>query len=411
MFAHDPLGAFERVRDNFILFLLTAFRTRSPWLDREREDLLRRTGEFVQEPFVEPRLKYRGATAVSALGENDLPNMVPVARTAFKALLGAVLFPGESARLYDHQAAMLRLVLGGSNGVVTTGTGSGKTEAFLMPLLARLVNERFTRRKRNPGMRAVVLYPMNALVEDQLNRLRVVLDSDPARKWRADYKVPYPVTFARYNSLTPVPGYQFKCEDGDKTDPTGEENDAKVDRLREELRGISRASAGLDRLIQAAEGRVRQANGEKELATAREELDRLREARSFIPRYGSTGDGAELVSRWDIQASPPDILVTNFSMLSIMLMRAIEAQIFDQTREWLKTDPDAVFHLVVDELHLYRGTAGTEVAYLVRLLLDRLGIHPNHNKLRIVASSASLGYGAEATEFLAGFFGCEWSAE
>ena len=96
-------------------------------------------------------------------------------------------------------------------------------------------------------------------------------------------------------------------------------------------------------------------------------------------------------------------------MISIMLMRAIEAPLFDQTREWLKKDADAVFHLFVDELHLYRGTAGPEVAYLIRPLLDRLGLYPGHKKLRIVASSASLGSGKAATEFLAGFFGCEWS--
>src|SRR5207249_7944869 len=85
----------------------------------------------------------------------------------------------------------------------------------------------------------------------------------------------------------------------------------------------------------------------------------------FFPRL----DGAEMRSRWDMQDAPPDILITNFSMLSIMLMRDADAGIFQRTRDWLRAD-DSVFHLVVDELHLYRGTAGTEVAYLLRLLLD-----------------------------------------
>ncbi len=73
-------------------------------------------------------------------------------------------------------------------------------------------------------------------------------------------------------------------------------------------------------------------------------------------------------SRWDMQDSPPDILVTNYSMLYIMLMRAVEGPIFERTRAWLDEDHRNVFHLVVDDSYTYRGTAGTEVAYLVRLI-------------------------------------------
>ena len=79
-------------------------------------------------------------------------------------------------------------------------------------------------------------------------------------------------------------------------------------------------------------------------------------------------------SRWDMQDHPPDILITNYSMMNIMLMRSVEMPIFDQTRQWLAADRSHVFHLVVDELHTYRGTPGTEVAYLIRVLLDRLGL-------------------------------------
>ncbi len=53
---------------------------------------------------------------------------------------------------------------------------------------------------------------------------------------------------------------------------------------------------------------------------------------SFFPRI----DGAEMRTRFDIQVAPPDILITNYSMLSIMLMRDIDSEIFDKTREWLE---------------------------------------------------------------------------
>ena len=94
-----------------------------------------------------------------------------------------------------------------------------------------------------------------------------------------------------------------------------------------------------------------------------------------------------------------------------MLMREADQGIFEATKRWL-AEPDSIFHLVLDELHVYRGTAGTEVAYLLRLLLDRLGLHPSHPKLRILASSASL----EPTDptslsFLDDFFGVKWFPE
>jgi hypothetical protein len=110
-------------------------------------------------------------------------------------------------------------------------------------------------------------------------------------------------------------------------------------------------------------------------------------------------------SRWDMQDAPPDILTTNYSMLNIMLMRDIEDQIFAATRTWLE-DPASVFHLVVDELHTYRGTPGTEVGYILRVLYERLGLHPDHPQLRILASSASLGDDdARAEDYLRQFFG------
>ncbi len=80
-------------------------------------------------------------------------------------------------------------------------------------------------------------------------------------------------------------------------------------------------------------------------------------------------------------------------------------RIFDATRRWLADDRRHVFHLVVDELHTYRGTPGTEVAYLLRVLVDRLGLAPDSDQLRIIASSASLESGDIGRAYLEGFFG------
>ena len=117
-------------------------------------------------------------------------------------------------------------------------------------------------------------------------------------------------------------------------------------------------------------------------------------------------------SRWDMQENPPDILITNYSMLNIMLMRSLETAIFEQTREWLDEDRERnCFHLVVDELHTYRGTPGTEVGYLLRTLLARLGLTPDSSQLRIIATSASMeANDPKSLEYLEQFFGRDRSS-
>ena len=110
-----------------------------------------------------------------------------------------------------------------------------------------------------------------------------------------------------------------------------------------------------------------------------------------------------------MQDHPPDILITNFSMLSVMLMRDSDNGIFEKTKQWLKKD-GSIFHFIIDELHLHRGTAGTEVAYLLKLLLVRLGLSPNSPKLRIMGSSASLEPNDhDSVRFLSDFFGSAWT--
>lgn len=107
------------------------------------------------------------------------------------------------------------------------------------------------------------------------------------------------------------------------------------------------------------------------------------------------------------QDNPPDILITNYSMLNIMLLRKQEDPIFDKTKEWLASDrKNHIFHLVVDRMHTYRGTAGTEVAYLLRLLLDRLGLNPDSPQVQFLASSASMQKNDKTKDYLSAFF---WS--
>lgn len=417
----DPIGAFEKLRDNLILYVKTAFGTQFPEIEKERERRLRQTGVFYQEPWIEPLPRYlKSGKTINNLQISDVPGFDESALLDFKELASCGLV--GDFELYSHQLEMLRKGLTGSNAVVTAGTGSGKTESFLLPLFAYLAKEskkwqapskplphiddwwsnkewqdeckplvskkrtfkrsyrvpQRSHEKRDAAVRALILYPMNALVEDQLTRLRRALDSDEARDWFQKNRNGNRIYFGRYNGVTPVPGHELK--------QNGKANGKKIEELLKQVQQIQKSA-------QAAEEHF-QKTGDKDVTF-------------FFPRL----DGAEMRCRWDMQDAPPDILITNYSMLSIMLMRDVDKNIFDTTRAWLQKE-GSVFHLILDELHLYRGTAGTEVAYLIRLLLERLGLYPGHPKLRILASSASLEPdNPESLKFLSDFFGTEWHSK
>ena len=387
---HDVIGSYQRLERLYRLYLRSAFPLRSRSLADERDALLRQVGILSQPPLIEPVPVYESSRLTLAQATEQLP-------TDYRDLapLGAGVI--DSTRtLYKHQwESLQRFVIDGQDIVVTTGTGSGKTECFLLPLFAQIARESMSwtpphqaapsrewwsddHTMRSPqwghttrpaAMRGMILYPLNALVEDQLRRLRGALDSDAAHGWMDTHRHGNRVTFGRYTGATPLAG------------PPDEKS--RVKRLRDELRDLAHERQQIEEAI----------------AKDPEQAD----IRYHFPKL----DGGEAWSRWDMQHSPPDILITNYSMLNIMLMRGIESPIFEQTKRWLAEPghPERQFSLVIDELHAYRGTPGTEVAYILRLLLDRLGLTPDSPKLRIMATTASLEGGPEGRKFLREFFG------
>jgi hypothetical protein len=369
--ANSPQDVFNALRQAYLRYYDTAFRLRDPRLQEERRRLLDVPGGIYAEPYLEIRPEY-ARTGRSVMESAKLAGAPPeLAEFASCGLLPA-------AELYTHQEeALIAALKKDGNVVVTSGTGSGKTQAFLLPIIADLLAESaswsnpparatawwrsatapFTPQRsggkdRPAAVRALILYPTNALVDDQLVRLRGALDSDEARKWLEDHRNGHYFYFGKYTSATPVLGKPDQPE--------------AVKELREFFREWEERSA------QAARIAERDSNKDH--------------ARYFAPRPG----GAEMLSRWDMYDAPPDILITNHSMLNVMLLRERDEGFFERTREWLETYPDARFTLVVDELHTHRGTAGTEVAYLVRNLRNRLGIMDAPEKLRVIATTASL---------------------
>lgn len=443
LFSIDPLGAFEKIEADYARYFEAAFKLADKDLDKKRMDELKSGTNMSKEPYLELLPEYSPATCISSI--DDLAKKFAddfggkgKADKFFRLFIAKGLMKGlmEKYTPYGHQIGMMEKAFSGKdengnplkykNTVITSGTGSGKTESFLLPLLADIFKEtqewpqaqdhqnwftgitetdgrgntsqRYTpcqRRgdTRKAAIRALVLYPMNALVEDQMARLREALDSDEVRNFMDRSLRGNRIYFGGYNGSTiGQKNYQLIHDNV---------SDKVFNKKREDI--VKRLKEIHDNFLSLKDYVSR--NPKKS------------DALYISPRLGSDRDSltGEMITRWDMQEWAPDILITNTSMLSVMLMRKAEAKMFEDTKNWLKEDESHVFHLVLDELHLYRGTAGSEVACLMRMLYKALDLDPmkrdSHGnmipnpQLRILASSASLGNETDTQKFLEEFFG------
>ena len=128
--------------------------------------------KFAKAPYLELMTGYKTGESLQRLAEDGVIH-AETASIFAKAFLG--VDTPEKFFLYTHQANAIRAVCGhGKNLIVCSGTGSGKTETFLIPLVDYLVRQHENGGLKD-GVRAMLLYPMNALVNDQIRRLRQVL--------------------------------------------------------------------------------------------------------------------------------------------------------------------------------------------------------------------------------------------
>ncbi|MCD2144551.1 DEAD/DEAH box helicase [Gordonia paraffinivorans] len=380
----NPISLANSLRETYLRYFDTAFWLNNEAVMKERRELLGEPGALLGKVLIEPVIPYESTVQLDDVAaECGIPKSI--AQSVAKAL-----FPGvkpDEIRLREHQA---RSVIhhfrpgdsAGRNVIVTSGTGSGKTESFLLPLLLRLAQEATgwgpqrpeshwwrspdgiwtplrANEDRAPAVRSLVLYPTNALVEDQMTRLRRAVRS------LRDINPLHPIWFGRYTGNTPG---------------SGEANKRNVAEIAEDLRAYARE---YDSLVEAKR-------------SGRTDVDL---SQFPDPRAG------EMMTRWDMISHAPDILVTNYSMLNTMMMRHREESIFSQTARWLSSDSRNVFTIVVDELHLYRGTQGSEVGMILRALLRRLGLSAESPQLRIIATSASLTDSPDGRTYLEEFFG------
>lgn len=469
LFSQDPMGAFEKIEDDYVRYFKAAYKIdeeaykiSGKSLNEVRVETLKKDNNMSKDPYIEILPEYSPATGLSSMDElidrfSRAFGNRELSKKFFEDFIAKGLMRGLMDKYipYGHQIGMMEKAFAGvgdngsplkyKNTVITSGTGSGKTEAFLLPLLADIYKEsqnwgsaadhsqwykgepfgrsgktRYTPKQREgdsrpSAIRALVMYPMNALVEDQMTRLREALDSDDVRGFFDKNLKCNRIFFGSYNGST-IAKKNYDILDKWVADATDSREKSKrrkkFNKKKEEVADkLSKMVTAYNRVLKNVE------------------VDpSKKEALYIVPRIGGDGSGtSEMVTRWDMQKWAPDIMITNTSMLSIMLMRKAEAPIFEQTKKWLNAEDlqdaaerdaakkNRIFHIIVDELHLYRGTAGSEVACLLRMLYNALGLEPviddgNGNKIpnpqiKILASSASLGNEEETQKFMEEFFG------
>lgn len=389
----------EKIQAALRDYIEATYHVGHPRVIEQRRNLLTQEGVLFREPYIESTPRY---TADRRFAELDLDVAV---QTLFASLtqssgdLGPLLYDPP----YTHQGQAVERASGGWSLAVTTGTGSGKTEAFLLPILAKLASEAAHRPDSfaTPAVRTMVLYPMNALVNDQLGRLRLLL-GDPRITSQFTAWAGRPARFARYTSRTLYPGVRSRDKDQRRLsnietfyvllherahDPTAQFHAEAVD-LIEKLQKRGKWPAKPD---------IKKWYGDKG--------SRWQNSAGEFLRAVMQPEDPELLTRHEVLAAPPDVLITNYSMLEYMLMRPLERPVFDHTRQWLADNPAERFLLVVDEAHLYRGAAGAEVALLLRRLRSRLGIEAE--RLQVITTSASFSSAVVAGRFAAQLTGKE----
>ena len=226
------------------------------------------------EPLIQINPSYKRSTSVDALAAAGA--LHPECSAIFRTAPGNT---GQPLSLYKHQEQAIALAAHGESYVVTTGTGSGKSLCFFIPIVSAVLAERRAGTPRRT--KAIIIYPMNALANSQLEEIDKFMSNVDGEK---------PVTFARY---------------------TGQEN---------------------------AEERRR------------------------------------------IADDPPDILLTNFMMLELLMTRQEEID-----RQVIGNCAGLRF-LVLDELHTYRGRQGADVALLMRRVRERL----SPERLQCIGTSATM---------------------
>lgn len=333
----------------------------------------------LNEKMDQERVFYRVPYVESSPAYKSVPNGIkkinaaPWLKNYFEKLSEADL--GVYMSPYQHQIDALEAAVSGKDIFVSTGTGSGKTECFMWPMLAKLASEAHDNPKtwNNRGVRTIIMYPMNALVSDQVSRLRCLIGDREGKFSRvfreccgASVRRPQ---FGMYTGRTPYPG----------SEPSKRGNKNLSDTLRQMVDDGENPEKS---------EYLKQLEKEGKIPAVEDMNVFLQDIKE--ERYLPEPEDAEMITRFEMQNVCPDILITNYSMLEYMLIRPRENRIWEDTKEWLDSSESNKLLFVIDEAHMYRGSTGGEVALLIRRLFHRLGI--TRDRVQFILTTASMPF-------------------
>ena len=190
----SPLITSENIRDSFRRYILSTFKTNSESYNQQLKEILEKDGSIIKGPYLQISRNFPTSKYISDLVEEGILS---------SEFLNLGYEPFENLKLFSHQEEAIRKSVAGKNIVVSTGTGSGKTESFIIPILNSLMREN-ENGKLGPGVRIMLLYPMNALANDQIERMREILSDYPD------------ITFGTFTGETAETKEDAERDDGDR---------------------------------------------------------------------------------------------------------------------------------------------------------------------------------------------------
>lgn len=290
-----PSALAYHVKENLVSYLNTTFNIKNAGFAKNLEDHIRGENGLFRGPYIDIKLPFKAASNFPTDLLELTPQFIPFAHQveAFKRITSKGKAP--------------------QNTLVVTGTGSGKTECFLIPVLDHCL-----RNNKKSGVKVIILYPMNALAFDQARRIAEIVNAYPELRDQVTAGI-----------------------------LVGEDRDVGEKR-------ITHKAMGSDHLID---------------------------------------------DRKTIIKNPPDILLTNYKMLDLLLMKPEFKDLWNGA-----VGPySSMQYLVLDEMHTYDGAQGSDVSLLIRRLKAKLQIE--NDKITCVGTSATLLSGLEGSEVLRKFAG------
>ena len=305
----NPFQSLSNIQNIYKSYVYTFQKVKNPVIKGWINEKLSEGGLLWKEPYIQLNRKFERGASLESLVESEILHKQVLnifTKRENNKLIESPIIP------YKHQSDAISSILNNSNTIITSGTSSGKSFCFGIPIVSECLK---MKEQGIKGVKAVIVYPMNALANSQYEDFAERLEGS---------------------------GLKIALYTGD------------TQNNREQAIEVLKASVG------------------------REPFD------------------SEIISREEIHNNPPDILMTNYVMLDLIITRFEDQKIFPESHKGV------LKFLVLDEIHTYSGKKGADVACLIRRIKE---LTESFDKLRCIGTSATVqSYGNEhSSELVAKF--------